>query len=262
MAVPSVTIRMILVTASVAALAGLASAQAPLAPALPAGCAETYPPRYHERPPADGLAILSSSNPGQILLETGAAWVELARQSPDPGEEAVFTEGPGRYRVEWADLAAPACRAAIEAYGYDPDTLTWRGEGGEQPHMALERACLRGQRIGDYKDLPIPTKPDDPAYLADLEDWTSQWSAPYRLGGAAIEDRSTPEPHALWVDHFVERAATGERIAETRSFFWQTYEPMTFHECGPADTPGARQLRDVFTDRPVPPSGSPAPIDP
>jgi hypothetical protein len=259
MAAPSATIRMILMAASFAALASLASAQAPVAPERPAGCAETYPPRYHERPPADGLAILSSSNPGQILLETGAAWVEVARQSPDPGEEAVFTEGPGRYRVAWADMTTPACRAAIEAYGFDPDTLTWRGEVGAQPHLALEQACLTGRRIGDYKDVPIPTKPGDPVYRAALEEWRSQWIAPYHLTGDMVVDTtSTTRPPAFWAEAFVVRAATGERIAEVRSYYWDTYEPFEFHTCGPAETP-ARALRDVFAGRPMSPSVSPAP---
>jgi hypothetical protein len=199
------------------------------------------------RPAAGGLAMVDRYglilNATETILETGAAYVELAYLKLDrflSPTDAVYTQGSGQYVVRLTRSAEPECARQLTVWGYDPATLARVAEprrGARLNGLLLDAACLSAERIGEMAEPAFTFAPgEEAAYLA-------QFSAPYRIQKKKENHPlARPEEHVYRESVQIVESSSGRVIAEQVRLEYYTgdyFRPSV--SCGPWD--GHTRLR-------------------
>jgi hypothetical protein len=185
-------------------------------------CATEVGPRRYATPPSDGLALQLvaggwstsiASNPELVLLQTGASWVEVNWSAPVVNSKFHYGEGAGRYVIRLSGIRSEACRSALSANGFDPETLEWRGPPRRAAPLGSLEACSVAQRVGD-----INSEYTEVGRVRSQDSTLAGWNAPYVfLLRVSPDSRSTANGVVQRTARQIVERQTGQPIVEVVS---------------------------------------------
>ncbi len=188
--------------------------------------------RRYETPEPAGLAVPYGVQAFDVLVITGAEWVEYNEGAVYGPAADVFREGVGRYRIRLAKLAEPACQEALRQEGYDPATRAWvAARSPDARYRGAMHACVEAERIGDRIEELYPSGGQFPT----LQDRLKGWTAPYVfIFDSEIDPRSLPDASVTRRVQLIVHRETGRPIVEAIGFSFMPRNDwfLRVTECG------------------------------